>query len=90
MKKIQYKVGRDGLGHHESGKIINALLITRDGDTGIGLAFHPRRAKYEVDSFELVRKRWNKDYYESIDKDSYVNVDTLSSELRAILLKKMK
>jgi len=73
MKKykiVKYKVNNRGFGNLNGGEIINAILISREGD--IGLLYHPW-TKGECPSFEFARVNYKNIWASS--RGEFVNTD---------------
>lgn len=84
MKIIKYKV-TSAFGSENIGTILEAILITRDEDSGKSLIFHPKKKRRDTSSFEICEN--NQYFYYSCHEDCYVNVSKMSKELRTILNK---
>lgn len=73
LKKIvRYHVGK-AFAILEPGIFINAVLLLKDGDTNVGLIYHPY-VRGECPSIEMCKFNRKTSAWESIDENGYINI----------------
>lgn len=85
--KIKYKI-TGPFGASPIGKIIDAILLNQDEDSGVGLCFHPPQ-KDECGSFEFVKK-FGKYWVSAFESDIYSNIGILDPSFKKFLIRKQK
>lgn len=75
--RVKYKV-TSCFGDKNLGEIIDAILLSKDDDSGVALLYHPATNKYECGSFEFCKEKRGI-YVNAFGEDVYINLGSWSN-----------